>query len=65
MKIKESEKRDNYLELNRELRKPKNMSVTVIPIVTEGLGTVPKDLERGLEELEIGGQWRPSRQQYC
>ena len=29
------------------------MKVTVIPIVINALGTVPKSLERGLEELEI------------
>ena len=31
------------------------MALTVIPIVTGTLGTVPKGLEKGLEELEIGG----------
>ena len=30
------------------------MRVTVIPIVTDTLGTVLKGLEKGLEELEIG-----------
>ena len=32
------------------------MKVTVIPIVFGVLGTLPKGLIRGLEELEIGGQ---------
>ena len=31
------------------------MRVTVMPIVIGTLGTVPKGLERGLEELEIRG----------
>ena len=29
------------------------MKVTVIPVVIGILGTIPKSLERGLEELEI------------
>ena len=33
-----------------------NMLVTVIPVVFDALGTVPKDLERGSEHLEIGGR---------
>ena len=32
------------------------MKVTVIPIVIGVLGTFPKDLVKGLEELEIGGR---------
>ena len=31
------------------------MKVTVIPIIIDILGTVPKYLEGSLEELEIGG----------
>ena len=45
-----------YLDLARELRRLWNMTVTVIPIIIGALGTVPKRLERGLEELEIGGR---------
>ena len=30
--------------------------VTVIPIVIGELGTIPKGLVRGMEELEIGGR---------
>ena len=30
--------------------------MTVIPIVIGALGTIPKGLEKGLEDLEIGGQ---------
>ena len=33
-----------------------NMKVTVIPIVVGVLGTIPKGLVNGLEELEIRGQ---------
>ena len=32
------------------------MKVTVIPIVIGSLGTVPKELLKGLEDLEIRGQ---------
>ena len=53
MKIKESEKKDKYLDLARELRKLWSMTVTVIPIVIDALGTVPKDLEKGMAKVEI------------
>ena len=59
VKQKESEKRDKLLDFARELEKKTQlriMSVTVIPIVIDALGTVPKGLVRGLEELEIGGR---------
>ena len=42
VKIKESEKRDKYFDLARELRKLYNIKETVIPIVTGVLRTVPK-----------------------
>ena len=53
VKIKENEKKDDYLDLTRELRKLWNMKVMVIPIVIGTLGTVLKGLRRRLEELEI------------
>ena len=56
VKIKESKKRDKYLDLARELRKLWNQKLTVIPIVISMLGMVPKGLERQLEGLEIGGR---------
>ena len=40
VKLKESEKKDKYLELARELKKLWNMKVTVTPIVIGALGTV-------------------------
>ena len=58
IKIKESEKRDKYLDLVREVKKLWNMKVTVMPVVISALGIVPKGLIRGLEDLEIRG--RPS-----
>ena len=53
VKIKENEKRDKFLNLNRELKKLLNMKVTVIPIIINTLRTIPKDLVKGLEDLEI------------
>ena len=32
------------------------MKVTVIPIIVGALGTIPKGLVKGLEDLEIRGQ---------
>ena len=41
------------------------MKVTMIPIVIGALGTTPKGLGKGLEDLEIKGQaQKPSSQQY-
>ena len=40
VKLKESEKKDKYLDLARELKKLWNMKVTFIPIVIGDLGTV-------------------------
>ena len=56
IKMKESKKTIKYLDLAREQKKLWNMMVTVIPIVVGELGTVPKSLERDLEELKIRGR---------
>ena len=56
IKLKENEKRDNYIDLARELKKLWNVKETVIPIVISALGTIPKGLVKGLEDLEIRGQ---------
>ena len=56
LKLKESEKKDKYLDLPRELKKPCNMKVTIIPIVIGALGTVTKGLLKRLEDLKITGQ---------
>ena len=53
--LKESEKKDEYLDLAREIKKMWNMKVTIVPIVIGALGTVNKGLLKGLEDLEIGG----------
>ena len=56
IKLKESEKKDKYLDLGRELKKVWNMKVTVIQIVIGAFGTVTKGLLKGLEDLEVGGR---------
>ena len=56
VKLKESEKKDKYLDLARELKKIWNMKVMVIPIVISALGTNTNGLIKGLEELELRGQ---------
>ena len=55
MKINESKmiKKKLLGSWQRIKKKPKNMKVTMIPIVVGVLGTVPKSLERRLEELKI------------
>ena len=54
--LKESEKKDKYLDLARELKKLWNMKVTVVPIVIGALDTIIKGLLKGLEDFEIGGR---------
>ena len=51
--LKESEKKDKYRDLARELKKLWNMKVTIVPIVISALGTVTKGLLKGLEDLEF------------
>ena len=51
VKLKECEKRDQYLDLDRELKKLWNMKVMIIPILIGALGLV-----QGLEDLEIRGR---------
>ena len=55
MKINKK-KNDMYFYFARELRNLLNMKGDLIPFVTGELATVPKDFDRGLEELEIGGR---------
>ena len=56
VKLTESEKRDKYLDLAREMKeKLWTMKVTVIPIVIGALGKVTKGLVPWLEDLETRG----------
>ena len=52
LKLKESEKKNKYHNLARELKRLRNMKVTIIPIVIGALGTVTKRLVQGLEEMK-------------
>ena len=52
VKLKESEKKDKYLNLARESKKLWNMKMTIIPLVIGDLRTVTKVLVKGLEDLE-------------
>ena len=53
--LKECEKKDKYLDFARELKKPWNMKVTIVPIVIGAFGTITKGLLKGL------GSWRTGR----
>ena len=54
--MKESKKKNKYLDLARQLKKLWNMKVTIVPIVIGALGTTTKGLLKGLEDLEVGGR---------
>ena len=54
--LKECEKCDKYLDLARKLEKLWNMHVTIILIVIGTVGTVTKELLKGLEDLDVGGR---------
>ena len=56
IKLKECEKKNEYLDFARELKKLWNMKVTIISIVIGAFGTVTKGLLKGLEDLEVGGR---------
>ena len=56
VKLKESEKKDKYLDLTWELKKLWNMEVTFILIVIVALGTVTSKLVKEFEDLEIRGR---------
>ena len=60
LKIKESEKRDKYLDLAKELRKLWDIKVTEVPIVIGALGMISKGLERGLDNRKTTNEPRPS-----
>ena len=56
IKLKEYERKDKYLDLAWELKKLRNIQVTIISILIGALGTVTKGLLMGLEDLEVGGR---------
>ena len=57
VKIKASrKKRVKFWDFVREIWKKWNICVMVILIVIGTLGTIPKDMKRGLKTLELGGR---------
>ena len=56
IKLKGFEKKDKYLDLDRELKKLWNMKVTHIPIVVGAFGTVTKRLLKRQEDMEVEGR---------
>ena len=56
VKLKGSEKKNEYLDLTTELKKLWNMKMTFIPIVIGALGTVTEGLLKVLVDLEIKGR---------
>ena len=67
VKLKESEKRDNYQDRARESKKQQqwNVKVTVVRIVIGTFGTVTKALVKGLEVLEKRGRVETIQSTVC
>ena len=53
VKLKESEKKDKYLDLARKSKKLWNLKRTFISTVIGALGAVTEGLSNGLKDLEI------------
>ena len=66
IKLKESEKKDKYLDLARDLKKLLNMKVTIMRIVIGAFSTVTKGLLKGRDwrTWRLEDEWRPSKQLY-
>ena len=56
IKLKDFEKKDNYLDLARVLKKLRNMKLTIVPLVIGAFGPITKGLLKGLEDLEADGR---------
>ena len=56
IELKESEKKDKYLDVARELKRLWNMKVRIIPIVIGVFRTVSKGLLKEMEDLEVEGR---------
>ena len=63
VKLKESEKKDEYMDLARELKRM-NMKMTIILTVIGSLGSVTKALVQRLEDLEIRRRVETIKQQH-
>ena len=49
--LKECEKKDKYLDFDRELKKLWNMKAAIVPIVIGAFGTITKGSLKNLEDL--------------
>ena len=54
--LKECAKKDQYLDLARELKRLWNEKVSILSIVIGAFGTISKGLLKVLEDLEVGGR---------
>ena len=53
LKVKESEKKDRYLEFARELKRLWKLKVTIMPVIFGLLSRITKEIAKRLEELKI------------
>ena len=51
VEISQQTKAESYQDLKRELQKLWNLKTSIVPIVIGALGTIPKSLEKHLNEL--------------
>ena len=63
VKLKESEKKNNYLGLTRDLKKLWNRKVTFIPTVIGALCKITKKIIKGLEVLNLKDEY--DHPNYC
>ena len=53
IEISQQRKIENYQDLKRELKKLWNLKTFIAPIVIGALGTIPKSLEKHLNDLNV------------
>ena len=58
---RKQKEREEYVDLAREHKELWHMKVTVIPVVVGTLGAIPKELLKGLKDLETRGQVETSQ----
>ena len=56
IKLEKCDKKDQYIDIARELKKLWNMKGTIVPIMIGAFRTITGRLLKGLEDLEIGGR---------
>ena len=53
IELSQQRKIENYQDLKRELQKLWNVKISIVSIVIGALGTIPKSLEKDLNELNV------------